>query len=1248
MPHKSKKLISLFISFCLILEQSVLPTGRQVFAQSIDLSHYFANSAKPVFQSDKFRPLHLRYLGYDNLSQDFKLLLDQGDTKKEDLENKTYIEENTQTLLKYFFIGLSLPNDKFWVNLRPDAPENIIDDDLAKTDVGKILLEADLQLKKDTASFTSPQTPEGKVYWDKLYKKAGELFGTENITIPTLTRPWIVPGEIIIREAPDNAYIYKATLKVMLEEDYLSNQKTEELKNQRTAYNFSDPRLKELNQYSTQLIKELIIPKLTYQVNTSKRYAPLRQVYYSLILAQWFKARYRSQSTEYRAQRTEDRKANNYLRLIDSGNLTNLILKEPYDKQAYFRQYQKSFQDGEYNLQEIVRTPYGQSIRRYVSGGANLSAGSGIEAGRIMTPDDKPLPKNKYLSSPIIYGPDGRIIGGKQHLVLPFGGSNDLNPATKGILGPDGKLLNVEPPKGKNPEIKFPSKEEIAKYGKTAIPGIDEETLAKVKAWIDTQGEMLIAAGVAMKVIIDQYLGAMRIKKREDGQAVNIIDYLNTIKEKKDSDMPTEDIEKIRDVAKRLEYLLHPDIKRFAAQLDSDWADMLFGCYRIDGIMTDRSMALIIGYLETAGGNPALRQKLRNMLTLANPDLFDGASLKRLKAISLYFREDIFSRLPGKIKKEVEKIWTEEDNAIREKIKTINKPFAELSEQEFKELLQGVKATGSEAFYNGEIPPPAYPNPYDRTFGVEVETVKPEDKNVYAESRFPGEAEGYIKNTKNLNALKKLFEESISGNVDKMGIHIHISREGMSNSAFNRVIVGWEAVLRLFGYSVLSNTDRQLSPSIEYFFSTENKGINEHTVYINESRGHPTIEFRFARNPIYYEDKKMDMEFFVFFVELGMRLIDLSVERPEDFTFLKMGIPVVYGKEKIHYSYVVKVIDLLYKDDPKARISFLRFMLFRGMDKEGNMYLPRLVMPQNEHSDDSMEERYVREGLGFIYGLHDIEKGWNKNIWETIKRLAKEGGGEYKYSNQMNFCLLFLYYRSDSQDEKKNIQEILEGGQFYFFDEIRNIKDEALRNNFVKYALPNLLGASANRPEDFIKALLTLADGIKDEALRNNFVEYALSNLLGASANRPEDEILRLAKESYNRLVIDNVAHSASSSLANKGGIAFNALPIRTEAVASSALGSFPGTKAFQGDLDAEWAQIQAVFNAGIRPSVQRISEYTAAVAGRGGTRSAPTDEKIDQVRGMLADILRRDEEDEKLPATQPAVKKLLSALELR
>ena len=85
----------------------------------------------------------------------FRILLDKADEKGlSDIQVKDKADE----LMKYFRIGLSLPNDKFWVNLRPDAPEQIIDPELERTDIGKIMLEADLQLKKDTAPFTSPQS----------------------------------------------------------------------------------------------------------------------------------------------------------------------------------------------------------------------------------------------------------------------------------------------------------------------------------------------------------------------------------------------------------------------------------------------------------------------------------------------------------------------------------------------------------------------------------------------------------------------------------------------------------------------------------------------------------------------------------------------------------------------------------------------------------------------------------------------------------------------------------------------------------------------------------------------------------------------------------------------------------------------------------------------------------------------------------------------------------------------------------
>jgi len=362
-----KRIISLALTLSFGLQQTVF-----AYTASLNLSGYL-NQGPNLSVSDKFRPVSLRYFSYQPQTNDFKILLDKGDTK--DIADSN-LKGSASVLLDYFKIGLSLPNDKFWVNLRPDSEDQIIDEELAKTDLGKVMLEADLKLKQDTSLFTSPQTPQGKEYWNKLYKRAGELFGTENITIPTLTRPWIVPGEIILRESNDNssgttqgAYIYKANLKVMLEEDYLRSQSHQVTKSpvNQTEYSFNDPRLKELNQYSTQLIRELILPKLTQKVNSSKDYANLRQVYFSLILARWFKETFSPQSTVHSPQN------DSYIKMIDSHSLTNLTSKEAWDKTTYFNAYQKSFQEGEYNLSEQVYTPTGQVIRRYMSGGMVIS-----------------------------------------------------------------------------------------------------------------------------------------------------------------------------------------------------------------------------------------------------------------------------------------------------------------------------------------------------------------------------------------------------------------------------------------------------------------------------------------------------------------------------------------------------------------------------------------------------------------------------------------------------------------------------------------------------------------------------------------------------------------------------------------------------------------------------------------------------------------------------------------------------------
>jgi hypothetical protein len=120
------KILAIFLSLLLIFEQS----GFTQVATQLDISGHLASLHRGL-TVDKFRPLHLRYLQYDPTQNNFQLWIDKGTLKNP--SNKD-LENTSKDLLKYFFIGLSLPNDAFWVNLRPDSPDNIIDNKLAQTD----------------------------------------------------------------------------------------------------------------------------------------------------------------------------------------------------------------------------------------------------------------------------------------------------------------------------------------------------------------------------------------------------------------------------------------------------------------------------------------------------------------------------------------------------------------------------------------------------------------------------------------------------------------------------------------------------------------------------------------------------------------------------------------------------------------------------------------------------------------------------------------------------------------------------------------------------------------------------------------------------------------------------------------------------------------------------------------------------------------------------------------------------------
>lgn len=109
-----------------------------------------------------------------------------------------------------------------------------------------------------------------------------------------------------------------------------------------------------------------------------------------------------------------------------------------------------------------------------------------------------------------------------------------------------------------------------------------------------------------------------------------------------------------------------------------------------------------------------------------------------------------------------------------------------------------------------------------------------------------------------------------------------------------------------------------------------------------------------------------------------------------------------------------------------------------------------------------------------------------------------------------------------------------------------------------------------------------------------------------------------------------------------KGGIDFTSPSIMTQPI-NSLQSLVPGPISISPDFDfdKEWALIQQIFNADIQPSVQRLVEFSVAVSG-----SHAENRRKEDVIGLIADLLRLEEEDNKLASSDPALKGLLGVLE--
>ncbi|MDD3375214.1 MAG: hypothetical protein PHY73_05780 [Candidatus Omnitrophica bacterium] len=274
-----------------------------------------------------------------------------------DTEDKRAVREReAKSLVEYFLAVLTIPEKDLWVNLSPYEEDRIIPEPLSQTRVGNDLLAQDQLLKQLTASLTYPEKDLGKVFWERLYSKVYEKYQTTDIPVNTFNKVWIVPDRAVVYEFNNTAFIADSHLKVMLEQDYLSLNKNREIE----VHNIGNEKYEEISSISSQIAKEVILPEIEKEINEGRHFAPLRQIYHSLILAIWFKQKLRkSLLNQIYADQSK-------IKGIDS------IGKEAH-KEIY-NQYLEFFKQGAYNYIRIEKDKnLGRYIpRQYFSGGFDI------------------------------------------------------------------------------------------------------------------------------------------------------------------------------------------------------------------------------------------------------------------------------------------------------------------------------------------------------------------------------------------------------------------------------------------------------------------------------------------------------------------------------------------------------------------------------------------------------------------------------------------------------------------------------------------------------------------------------------------------------------------------------------------------------------------------------------------------------------------------------------------------------------
>lgn len=289
----------------------------------------------------------------DPLHIDF--ILDKGDARLYGQE----LQGEARKLIQYFLTALTIPENHLWVNLSPYEANNIIPEDFASTQMGRHFLELDYFLKQLTASLTYPETELGRLYWRTIYDRTQAEFGTDQIEVNSYNKVWIVPDTASVVLTEGTALVTSGHLNVLTDNDYLASAVTG-VQNEGQIGLEHDSRARRLAEISSEATKEILIPKLEEEINHGETFARIRQAYYSLILATWYKQTLRDSLLS---------KA-----IADQGKLAGLTEPKSNYVDKLYERYIESFNLGVYNyIREDQNREANEIIpRKYYSGGITI------------------------------------------------------------------------------------------------------------------------------------------------------------------------------------------------------------------------------------------------------------------------------------------------------------------------------------------------------------------------------------------------------------------------------------------------------------------------------------------------------------------------------------------------------------------------------------------------------------------------------------------------------------------------------------------------------------------------------------------------------------------------------------------------------------------------------------------------------------------------------------------------------------